>query len=250
MSSAPRLASKPRPFVSWVRRYEHVFILLGAVIVFATYLVKDLLREDLKDLVDSIEIAKHSFKIRGDLVFASSEILTLEDQVADLKVAVNQGKPDHLDDYSDEITGDLSILKEQLFAGLYSLGNTLDLLKQLPHQEEKVKSVNELRLSILRTMDEEEKFATAFNEGKKPNSEKIADEARALRNKGCGFCVLCMDAANDAIKQAEAIKAEKEHTYRTWRLLSYWLYGFGWALGLLSALCGMKKFNVSEVAEA
>jgi hypothetical protein len=45
-----------------------MFSIVGVGIVLATFVVKDAVREDLKDFVDDLDSASGVFAIRGDLI--------------------------------------------------------------------------------------------------------------------------------------------------------------------------------------
>jgi hypothetical protein len=52
---------------SHVRRYRWVATILGALLVFGTFIVRDLKRDELKSLMDSLSATETSYLIRRDI---------------------------------------------------------------------------------------------------------------------------------------------------------------------------------------
>jgi hypothetical protein len=59
---------------SFFKRHGKWVSFIGALIVFSTFVVKDAIRENLKNLVDSLASAENNFAIREDSALLSTEI--------------------------------------------------------------------------------------------------------------------------------------------------------------------------------
>ena len=121
---------KPRRDVGgFLRKHHRSVTLIGAIIVFVTFIVKEALRDHLKDLVDSIENARSVFLIRDGEDALRSQLESINERFA---------KPTTTDkfvygvDASTELTLSLVDAKEQSINS--SLGNIADLLNELPSQ--------------------------------------------------------------------------------------------------------------------
>jgi hypothetical protein len=67
---------------SRLHRHNRLLTFVGALIVFTTFVVKEGLRERLKDFVDSVGAAESTFMIRGDTNIANSLLRSLEEDIA------------------------------------------------------------------------------------------------------------------------------------------------------------------------
>lgn len=238
MATGSLARSGPSRVVRLVRRNHRALMLCGAVVIFATFMVKEALREQLKDLVDSLELARSVYLIRSDSALVSNQLMSVLNEVDDLKLAVKSQNTEN-DDYSDEIAGDLEFVREQIIQVDAAFENTLQLLERLPDQKTRIERVKKVQVDLYTLAKERTSLDSEIEAERTTNSYATYVMARNLRTKSYDFCVRGYTFGEDAITEAEAFKARKQERYHFYTLASYGLYALGWGLGLLTTLCSV-----------
>jgi hypothetical protein len=124
----------------FLREHNRVLALIGAAIAFGTFVIKDGLRENLKDLVGSLENARSVFAIRNDMTAANQALGTVQANVHWIQyymfhkpdsAAQSIVQPGEIEfDRPDFVTD-----SHMLTSALTLTNNIRDLLAKLPQQK-------------------------------------------------------------------------------------------------------------------
>jgi hypothetical protein len=76
--SAKMSEGSQKSIVSWLRKHRGIVTFLGACVVFATYIYKEILLDDAKTQKEAYENARVMFSIRDSLVRLSERVRRLE----------------------------------------------------------------------------------------------------------------------------------------------------------------------------
>ena len=220
---------------SFVRRYKWVTTLLGALLVFITFYVKDLKREELKDFVDSLSSAETSYLIRSDIQSINdrlSRTFDIKPEKGSLDAAnldsgawvVNMnGTLSNLDTLLDAEGDDAdpaqepssSALRKRLKELADQYNARIDSIAALPDAPAGMKDVApssiavELMRGIARTIDD---------------AKNLSDEIRSFKD--------------EVFKKANKLEEDKTKAYHRFTVLSTVLYSTGWLIGLLGQFLG------------
>lgn len=217
-------------FVRWMRRRQRLFVFLGVAVVFLTFIVKDALREQLKDQVDAIERAKTLYTVRAD----TSEIL---DQVGlgmgDMILNPQNSNDLRLRYY---ITHRKVVSVESKI--ILTLTNIYDLVKALdqPIISQMLPAINDLY--------EESKQYHARMDKLSPGGNSLSDAdldtARSLYTELSHFDVSVFKMGLRVLDKAEEKKVADERHYRVATWASYFLYALGSGLALIGRIFGVE----------
>ena len=243
-AAAPAPAPKPTAHrrshraVRWIRRHQRMLTFVGALIVFGTFIVKDALRDQLRELGDAIKSAEDVYLVRSDLNSVVRLLLDL------------RGRIDHLRGYSlqdaEEGTQDaVGQMMELDSLDAAWLINSEQLLHKLPMQ---VQEEDHAELESLKTKRKniEAQFGDVMSAGSgKP--QKTAAELSKLANDilrdsfdiGQRTSIL----SDKVLQRAREIEATTEHRYELATWASYILYAIGWGLGLAGRLVGVEAIG-------
>jgi hypothetical protein len=221
---------------SLLSKHKRLLSLIGALIVFLTFVTKDAIREHVKDTVGSLQSAEDVFEIRSQHEISVGMLNSISQHVDEVW-KTTPGRADYLkkDERSDldYAIGEIKTLILQAEANLGILGR---LVEKLPKSESGVKA----ELVALRTryhsLDENyTKVATGV--GNRSISEE--DEDGWLAPLGSDSENLLADIgalSAKARERCEAVKRDTESKLRVFTWLSYFLYGLGWFLTLFGRL--------------
>jgi hypothetical protein len=205
--------TKPRRGKALRIRRDRIFTLLGSLVIFATFVVKEGIGENLKDLVSSIETAENLFILREDTAFRvnlgkplptpSPDTGPTRDEMKDY-IAIWDGQSEGLVPVSLDLAESLpdkvkfKVRADQINGELWEIGNGI---------------VN-VRGSSLEPQTEAQMYAATK-----------AFYGRSLKN---------FAAANllrvDVLDQAKQLKEKRETRYKIAKWVSYVLFSFGWGL--------------------
>jgi hypothetical protein len=230
-----------------------MFSIVGVGIVLATFVVKDAVREDLKDFVDDLDSASGVFAIRGDFNMIAFQLRVIEQKV------------DHVEQLTANPTKDpftllavnqqAMIIREWLDAAEITIDNVARLSERLSAER------TEFYARSLATIRGQVKVArvafraagvvaaTAASRGNPDGTPALLDRTEIFRantdaqNKTTTL-VNATETISKAIREeAEALKLQKEQRYKTLTIVSYVLFGIGWILALIGRLIGDESIS-------
>jgi hypothetical protein len=219
-------------FRRFARRHDRLLSVAGAFIIFVTFLVREGYRDELKELVDSIDGARNVFLIRPDN-------RDIAEQVARLQESLGAKYPQY-------VMAPSNVLYRSFTESIMS---SLDLLDKVPHDVEFDKELSNLSWR-------RDKWMTAFLRPIAPLPEGpiVRDKAKEAADKAIDD-KLWMEASsldNDTlffgarvVDMARKAKVEKEQKYRTSKRIYFCLFAIGWGFAVIGKDVGVEGLGAS-----
>lgn len=210
-----------------------MLVFIGASIALITFVVKDEIRQDLKDLADSIDVAESIFMVRSD----SREVIV---QVAYLQQFLKE-KPSW--------TGLAS--SDAYYRSLTSqLDSSLHLLAKVPHGEELDREAIDLMAKRNKWINDSLLPMAPLSKGPVVR-DKAAEKAEKVRRQKLWGDAFLLDGqvqsfGASVVDVARRVEAHEEHLYRISTYASYALYSLGWLVGLIGTLFGGEDLRAPE----
>lgn len=240
--------------------HKRWFSFIGAIIVFATFVSKEILRDNLKDLVGALENAQTLFELRGDNASLRNQTFDLRVRILDIYDKVVTSKPGS--EFARDVGQNLSSVYEvedELRLVEPTLANTAELVGKLPPSDERTTALERCRAELKQAHQASaEAKVTVENLSA---SRKFLQHPPPFTNEEQGQLALSVGkAANTGrtvwqdveqstlkiFEQARQFKEEKERQYKHWTLATYVLYTLGWTLGLVGSLYGVSSESTQE----
>jgi hypothetical protein len=241
--------------------------LVGGLIVFATFVVKDAWREHLKETLDSAAAAGTEYLIRSDAVSVREDVqslsveqfLSVERITADKLTSATKHDKEWTAHYEnlmiDQATHD-SRLVSQTCADIWMSYQSTKQLIERTHGERLSARLTGLRKDMETLATDCSDFADTSRrraDNIRPlTSAKIAelteldDRFTALYSKAEALLPQLQIIGAEGFVAEEQSRHELERRYRIWSWISYGLYGFGWSLALYGRL--QSADQVAELA--
>ncbi len=227
-------------------RIKRTLSIVGVGIVLATFVVKDAVREDLKDFVDDLDNASGVFAIRGDFNTIAFQLRVMEQKI------------DHVEQLTASPTKDpftllavnqqAMIIREWLDAAEITIDNVARLSERLSSDRIAfyAQSLMTLRGQL---QDARVAFraagvaaARAASRGNPDGTPALQDRDEILRantevqDRTTALVTATANLSKVIREEAENLKSQKEHHYKVLTIVSYVLFGLGWALALIGRL--------------
>ena len=249
-----------RHFRAYLHAHSRVLTFAGALIVFTTFIVKEGLRERVKDLSDSIEDAETVFALRSD----TGEVMRT---LADIQTSLNrfndriQSEPPLGDGLNPPNAGFLretaDMVRTRVLAERLAFDNLERLIEKLPMPNQnyvigKSDSVKKEIDALLPQLDEEDAYGDQLEKivtsNKKLSPSDIAAvsevnvRARASLQQVIENYRRTMadfdSVTTDVLSYSQMLKVFGDRLYSWFTWASYILYTVGWGLGLLTRIYG------------
>lgn len=217
-------------------RYERTLTLIGALIVFVTFVGKDAIRERYKEQADSILSAVNRFSIIGEVERHGAGQQTI---AVWLMYELSSGLA------KKEIIGtQLSILFEREINSVAELSALGEILKRAPEENlkkrlddtvQRLGALSQDRIGVIGMLAPPDRSTANLDEQVESLSaayDKIEDEVLNLS----------ADVRTFAEKRLES--AERHYQWWTW--VSYCLYALGWGLALFARLRGFVAWGEAD----
>jgi hypothetical protein len=235
--SEARKVNEPSP-PSFFEKHGRLLTILGALIVFVTFLVKEGKRDELKELVQSLDAAQSLFEIRQENHDISRDVAELLGRIPG---------PVKLERKFPAVEEIEEMIGRHSFHYTSSLSNLRELLAKFPNPAD-LAALNSLQ-ERADSLDANRKDAMTAIEDAKPIPGGLLRNALVLMAVpiALGEHLLSQDEqlesditafTKGALKHADEFKAKQERIYKSYTWLSYLLYFVGWTLGLIGKLFG------------
>jgi len=229
-------------FRTFVSRHSKLLIFVGALIVFVTYLVKEGLRERLKDLVDSVDKAQSAF-------VAERENQQLSQRLAEIyRVGIisydNMHTPAPPPGQPYPIT--ISTIMSH-YQGAYDTEQRLEnewnavdrLLEKMPKDQNREKQLNVLQTQLKAVQKADEDFRNTQSPRSPSELKENLNAAVSLEHQAWDTETAIQNFALSILKDSAEIKKRDETYFKIATWSSYLLYCLGWGLGLVGKLFGL-----------
>jgi len=224
----------------WIRRNHRTLTLVGAFIVFTTFIVKDAVREQLRDLVDSERATEQAFQASVQRSDTLDAYYRIESKIDSVRARV----------FGQDKARDVPGTDEDKLRHMHRLLVQAKMLQ--PEIESLCKKLPQdglVRLAREDTKKAIDKAEESYQEAVKALESLVADPQKAR-----GVVPAIRKADNTAEYLVESLvgavglltydaqQARQNHELRlaicTWA--SYFLYSLGWGLGLAGRLVGVE----------
>jgi hypothetical protein len=228
----------------YLRRHNRILTFIGAFIVFATFVVKDGIREHLKDLTDSVAAAESVFLIRDENIETSRTLGNIQRQIA----AITQ-TADNSPLYAAAL--DVEIVKLYMSNTEYFLDNIYRLISKLPDQKTPITFKNswlsgtqrknpwEFWRDLQNQLTQLKQSDSNVRQLMRPDHVGEEKAARAADKLFGDSVVLWIDTRAFGwlvLEEAVKMREKSEHSYEFFTNVTYVLYVFGWGLALSGRL--------------
>jgi hypothetical protein len=232
-----------------IKKHSMLITLSGALIVFSTFVVNDILRDSERHVVDALTAGRTEYLIREQHREVISRLASIEKDLDE----VGQEKPHHLEsliaperqtleeisrknsDADSELNSIFMLLDampdkqsyEEQLDGLR--GQVSDAFTAEGELEDGLDKVTATRDAVPRTTDEAQ-FTEKLEE-LDPKIDALEEQQFSINNRIDDFHSVAIDAAFNA-------KDREERKSVRYTRVSYFLYAIGWCLGILGRLGG------------
>ena len=238
-----------------LKKHEGLVTVIGALIVFATFVVKDGIRDRYKDWADSIDTAQVHYKLAAELMDLSKGLRENLDDSRALRREVYELKHKPRPRSGEANLMMVEFEQRDIGDAGAEIENISILLRKLPkHDEEQavldhVKKDMELVKVWIKDKDKlnyEENTGENFDPNDKTdwNAKVAEDEARIQAEKakdGQFGGILLQNLQEKIIAKANAERDHYKELDESFKWWSYGLFALGWGIGLLAKWAGIKE---------
>ena len=234
----------------FIKKHKRWFTFVGAFVVFATFVTKEVVRDNLKDVVSAFENAQTTFALRDQNARMTTMITEIRTRVVALNDKSLPKMPLGVWRVSQAYAG-----VEQTRETIQLLGQSLDIVtplaQKLPKDEKRDVELVECTKLIDQTRDDYLKAQTVLKDvlTRAQSSKRDLtkeDEQRAESVAGAYIAVEQQAAdrisalESGVLSEAPKYREEQERRYAWWNKWSYYLYSLGWGLGLIGKIYGVE----------
>jgi hypothetical protein len=219
----------------FLTKHRRVMTFVGALIVFVTFVVKDGVRERLKDLAASINSAESVFAIRNDTATTAMWLQRIQEQVDWVSEKVTLKGTKYSGDMVERLHSSLEITNEVHESLAVSLDNISQLLEKVPGQRQNEKKHKEIEDRLRDLREQREALLMVFTREPMSILWKIAPLLNETQMASDGARQLAKDVLTEAAKE----RKQRETLLGVCTWMSYILYTLGWGLGLAGRVYGV-----------
>jgi hypothetical protein len=243
---------------NFFRKHSRLLTFFGALIVFVTFVVKEGVRERLKELVDSIDAAQSSFIIRGEVGEANAQLRDLANEVNKIyneAISIRENYPYVPDEGVDaeQLLGENARVVDNIKT---LLDNISRLRERLPNQSAYDNQIEEIKKEMEASRKDSENVKTSIAIDREPGiltgklSSTLSNDTKTLLGKVKGEMTELRSKsatlASQFLQQAEQVRQQEERSYEIYTWASYGLYFLGWGLGLVGRFFSVEGLTVGE----
>jgi hypothetical protein len=252
---------------AFFRRHNRLFSFVGALIVFTTFVVKEGVREQLKDVSDSLSEAQNQFVLRNDGNVSARIVESLQSQLTLFQMSTpklrQRGATEEVLKLMDFETQGQTALTASAWSSKRSIDNLAKLVEELPSRQSYETRIKDLNIEIkgyvtantIGAAGEMLESAMDFFMGtdeahmklkRKALVEKIAVRQKELNDGNWRIFNESQAVATDVLHDADELRHKRKRCYTIWTWASYFLYSLGWSLGLVAKWYGKEDLSSEE----
>jgi hypothetical protein len=222
-------------------RKRRRLVVTGALIIFVTFLVKEMIRDYLRDVKESLAAADTLYTLEGDFQMLETYLLKLDEGnvLASVKGKVAPTASPNEHDYSEEVRLSLQMVKQQDANLQANYSRLKDLVEKIPIGQDKLREPFSKITEVMKKSHDLAEQREKDISGKPPNKETLA---WAQLNLGY---MLLMEATIAALggEILEVAREEEkilEKAYNRYTVISIFLYALGLGMGVRGTLSGIE----------
>jgi hypothetical protein len=213
-------------------RHRKLFSLLGALIVFVTFVVNDLWKERVRSQSDAINSAEAGYRSAEEFASVRKQVIDLEYQVDDMQAA--RPLSSIPTENSVIVNSDARDLTDRLGVAMERLND------QLPNHRKAGEDLQERRSNLEQVKGELNALRALSVSGKTQGNPQTTTDLRRVKNEIWTQYWMMLPLGTELLADAEKLKAKRDQKLEVVNSISYALYIFGWALGVAGQLLGTK----------
>jgi hypothetical protein len=213
---------------TWFRSHDRTISITGLFIVFATYVVKDGMRDSLKDLTSTIGNAQTAFAINAEQDTALQALYRLENKI--------EG-PQNPSDYQ-KFLGQNALRAAQEME--INITNIERLRRELGPKFTSEAFEWNTKAQHLKVTAQELEYISGVTgpDATSGMREQLSSKQKQFDNEYTELADYIAETNRGVFYWAEIDRAKYEHLFRIVTRLSYFLFAIGWALTFISTLLG------------
>jgi hypothetical protein len=234
-----------------------IITLIGAGIVLATFVVKDVMNERLKDINDSLGSAEAFYLTQTYNLFVQDDLSYVKQEVDETKVAIGSNNQPGIDTKRQIIAVRAQASDDHVNVVIEYIRNLAQLIAKLPQEQNKSEQVKALleqssqdSAQIKALQAEVDPLFSAIRQN--PNDPKAIGQLEDFVAKTGKISndTNSMMAKTTALTGAVVLdlrerKMGSERNYEITTIFSYILFGLGWITSLAGQLLGVGDSSVS-----
>jgi len=245
---------RPKRRLNFFKRNGRLFSIVGALIVFTTFIVKDAIREQFKESLDAMTVAHDVSILRGDTEGIESLLMNLSMSEEDRAEKILNREPRVWEYWENELKTSLSSLQWEEWrassvlirsrALASRIGVDIKASSEIKGIEESLRTLEPDHMKIVEyyysVRDEHELNQENLTQVQMERRDKEMLRERIVLLKVSDFAQSIVKRSEvlqeSLLKDAENQTAKDEAAYRICTWFSYGLYVLGWSLALAGRL--------------
>ena len=214
----------------YVRRNERLLVILGGFVVLTTFIVKDLVRENLKDLKDSLTETEHFVRIRAQFITVRKQLKAIDQRIT----VANPPQPatEHAIELGRRLFEEDAKLQDYKESIMEEMENVEELAAQLSLTKQDLGDLAKIREKADTVIADPYLSKAGDPEYVVPEITRRADRARDVEED-------LFENIRGVLETAGEQEAIRERRYRYVNIASYVLLSIGALMSLLGRICGI-----------
>lgn len=230
---------------TFFKRHAKFFTLVGAFVVFVTFVVKDLLRDNLKDFASALAETQLGCLLRQDNLLLSDKLDLLDTRVDELQQRSDQSKF-ALSEQEVQILHMIYVGQGIIKMSRLELDHIQPLVQKVSNHEQFAARFKTLNQDLDALDSTATTLVMSFREshGKQKDWQRNYDATSEWMTHCQQAESKATDIVDDTLAAAEIDLGRDELRLKRYTSFSYALYTLGWALAVLGKLYGTEGSEV------
>lgn len=224
-----------------MRRRHHWVLFSGALIVFATFILKEAIGEHLKALIDSVDAAEGIFVVEKENMQLSEKSELLSREVIFINDLIIYPGRDNSKITPEVINAHSTAAGESMLRLNDETAAAERMLLRIPHDKGCDDEIKDIKAQLTPLWN---RFLALKNTKWDPQHyEPLFNEAYTLEHTSWDLEGKTLTLSNNALQKAVDIREKDTRVYSRIKYWSYGLYALGWILGLISRFYGIEALT-------
>jgi hypothetical protein len=222
---------------TFVRQHDRSLVIIAGFIVVGTFILKEIVREDLKDLKASLSEAESTFRTRGEFILLRKQVKNLAENVFSMPHKAGIAK-----EPAPTVMDEIVRLRDEGEAVSEEMDNISDIVEKLSLNSEERKNYEERKGEAAKASHAWEEILKSeiVPEEKRKRAVKTLAEAQNVEEG-------LLNATPEVIEKAREQETRKELTYAIVTWSSFVLFLIGSVMGLIGRIYGIKGAEAETI---